>query len=463
MDDKELPEQFLIKMKELLGESYEDYLNSFQTEDFHGLRVNTLKCGPKEFAAFAPWNLKPVGWISNGFYYDGTDKPSRHPFYYAGLYYLQEPSAMTPASLLPIEPGDRVLDLCAAPGGKSTELAAKLRGTGMLFSNDVSNSRAKALLKNLELTGAENFCVSSETPEKLAEYFEGFFDKILVDAPCSGEGMFRRDSGMVKSWSEKGPDYYSAIQKTILEEAVKMLKPGGMLLYSTCTFDRSEDEESIRFVLERHPDMRLVPLKKEAGFAPGIGMPECVRLFPHLINGEGHFIALLSKNAAGVGTAERETSFYNLKKEDAEVLEGFFTEWVPGFLHRFDKKRLYEKNGYVYLLPEPFLTAGKDLLLKIRYLRTGLLLGEIKKGRFEPSQALAMCLKPEECSDTVQFSMEDERAVRYLKGETVSLKETEENGKKGWCLVCLGRFPLGFAKRAGASLKNKYFPGWRWQ
>ncbi|MGN0988524.1 MAG: SAM-dependent methyltransferase, partial [Otoolea sp.] len=183
-------------MKILLGEEYEAYLDSFAEEPVYGLRVNTLKVTVEEFlrkAADAGWELQPVPWVSNGFYYPKEKRPARHPWYYSGLYYLQEPSAMTPASRLPIEPGDKVLDLCAAPGGKSTELAARLSGTGLLFSNDISNSRAKALLKNLELFGSGNICVSSEPPEKLAKAFPAFFDKILVDAPCSGEGMFRRD------------------------------------------------------------------------------------------------------------------------------------------------------------------------------------------------------------------------------------------------------------------------------
>ncbi|CCY81748.1 nOL1/NOP2/sun family [Clostridium sp. CAG:149] len=192
---------------------------------------------------------------------------------------------MTPANLLPVKPGDRVLDICAAPGGKSTELGARLRGEGLLFSNDISNSRAKALLKNLEMAGIPNICVSSEAPEKLSEFLPEFFDCILVDAPCSGEGMFRREPDMIKSYRERGPEDYVPIQRAIMEEAVKMLRPGGYLLYSTCTFDREENEGTIRYILDRHPDMSLCSLPHRFGFAEGIGMPECVRLFPHRIEG----------------------------------------------------------------------------------------------------------------------------------------------------------------------------------
>lgn len=470
MDTRELPIEFLDKMKELLGDSYGEYLDSFHKESFYGLRVNTLKNDPAEFVKSAPFKLNPVKWISNGFYYDGLEKPARHPYYYAGLYYLQEPSAMTPANLLPVEPGDCVLDLCAAPGGKSTELAAKLKGKGMLFSNDISSSRAKALLKNLELAGVENFCAASETPEKLVEYFEGFFDKILVDAPCSGEGMFRRDRDMVKSWVEKGPGYYSAIQRTIVEQAVRLLKPGGMLLYSTCTFDVEEDEGTIGEVLKNYPEMSLIELKKQDGFKPGIGLTECVRLFPHQIDGEGHFIALLHKaDIHEENISKIKISNSNLSKTDTQAVSDFL-KYVSKV---FDPVRLYNKNECVYYLPEPLLYGSPDRLLKIRYLRTGLLLGELKKGRFEPSQALAMCLKKSEFSDVIDFSSGDERVMRYLKGETIALSDKEINNKemsnkkindiKGWCLVCVDGFPLGWAKRAGSGLKNKYYPGWRWQ
>ena len=219
---------------------------------------------------------------------------------------------MTPAAVLDVRPGDRALDLCAAPGGKSTELAAGLQGEGVLFANDISASRAKALLKNLELSGASNICVLSETPKRLAERFPEFFDRILVDAPCSGEGMFRRDPGMIRSYAERGPEYYMPLQREIVSEAVRMLAPGGRLLYSTCTFDEGENEGCLRFVLDAFPQMRLVEIEKREGFSPGIGMPECARLFPHKIRGEGHFLALLEKNP-GAGM-EEETQRKGVKR-----------------------------------------------------------------------------------------------------------------------------------------------------
>jgi NOL1/NOP2/sun family putative RNA methylase len=449
-----ISEEFLNRMRDLLGEEdYKAYLNSFEEERLYGLRVNTWKISPEAFVEMTSLKLHPVPWINNGFYYEGEQRPAKDPYYYAGLYYLQEPSAMTPAHMLPVVPGDKVLDLCAAPGGKSTELGAKLKGKGILVSNDISNSRARALLKNLELWGIENICVTSEEPQKLKNTFTGFFDKILVDAPCSGEGMFRKDADMVKSYEEHGPEYYAAIQKEIVGHAVDMLAPGGLMMYSTCTFSICENEDIIRLILEKHTDMELVKLPLFEGASDGIGLSGCLRLFPHKIKGEGHFMALLRKKGGSVGTEEAKTE----RKKEKEL-----PKELSQFLSLISKplisSRIEIKNDCVYYLPEYFPENGG----KLRYLRTGLCLGEMKKERFEPSQALAQSLKMGEFKQTLSFQKEDERVIRYLKGETVFLTETEER-IKGWCLICVDGFPLGFAKGNGDTLKNKYYPGWRWQ
>ena len=466
-DVRQLPEAFLLKMQELLGEEFGQYLESFKEEWKPGLRVNTLKLSPKELAELVPWNLEPVPWADNGFYYDGTLdggvlRPSKHPAYYAGLYYLQEPSAMTPAAMLPVVPGDRVLDLCAAPGGKSTELASKLKGRGMLVSNDISYSRARALLKNLELAGAANICVTSEGPEKLAGVWPEFFDKILVDAPCSGEGMFRRDEDMVKDWNEKGPEYYMPIQRQILSQAAAMLRPGGYMLYSTCTFSVEEDEGNVAYVLEEFPQMQLccLDLDKVPGACGGFGLPGCMRLFPHRLKGEGHFLALMRKKGGDdggkeilppmdSGTARKRVRAVEKEKELDAFLRQSGAEWDYG--------RIVIHQDNVYYLPE-----GLAWNLPLRFLRTGLFLGELKKGRFEPSQALAMSMKAGQFPNTVSFPAGDSRVLRYLKGETISL-EGDEGPVKGWCLAAMEGFPLGWAKGTGMSLKNKYYPGWRWQ
>ncbi len=455
MKEIKVSEEFLCRMKDLLGEEeYKAYLKSFEEERLYGLRTNDLKITPEEFAEKGIFSLKPVPWIKNGFYYEGEDRPAKNSCYYAGLYYLQEPSAMTPASLLPVVPGDKVLDLCAAPGGKSTELGARLKGKGILVSNDISNSRAKALLKNLELWGIENICVTSEKPEKLKNTFGEFFDKILVDAPCSGEGMFRKDADMVKSYEEHGPEYYAVIQKEILKQAADMLVPGGFLLYSTCTFSVCENEDVIDWILNENEQMELIPLLPFEGASRGIGLSGCLRLFPHKIKGEGHFMALLKKR-----------DFHINRAEDSEK-ERIKSTPIPSDLSSFlslvskplDQSRIRIKENCVYYLPEFFPEKAKGL----RYLRTGLLLGEMKKDRFDPSQAFAMAMRQEEFQQSLSWKRQDERVLRYLKGETIFLND-EEGQVKGWCLICVDGFPLGFAKGTGTSLKNKYYPGWRWQ
>lgn len=460
MSELKLSEEYLNRMRDLLGEEeFSAYLKSFDEERLYGLRVNAAKVTPEAFPELVSWDLKPVPWIPNGFYYEGTERPAKDPYYYAGLYYLQEPSAMTPAMLLPVEPGDRVLDLCAAPGGKSTELGVKLAGKGVLISNDISNSRAKALLKNLELWGISNICVTSETPDKLADVFGPWFDKILIDAPCSGEGMFRKDDDMVKSYEERGPEYYSEIQKEITDQAVRMLAPGGLLLYSTCTFSRCEDEEIICHILENHQEMELIRLPLFEGASDGIGLDGCIRLFPHKIKGEGHFISLLRKNGGGAertAAGSRERSRMEPQGKRASALPTELTDFFALMNREFDDSRIMIKNDSVYYLPENFVPAKE-----LRYLRTGLLLGELKNKRFEPGQALAMTLHAEEFKQTISWKKEDDRVIRYLKGETISLTP-EEGPVKGWCLVCVDGHPLGFAKGTGMALKNKYYPGWRW-
>lgn len=464
VDYRELPEEFLNKMRDLLGKEYDAYTASFSRTPESGLRVNRLKPGAGELLKCSGFQLTPVPWIDNGFYYGETEpRPSRHPYYLAGLYYLQEPSAMTPASLIPISEGDCVLDLCAAPGGKSTELAARLHGTGLLFSNDISSSRAKALLKNLELAGAENICVACETPEKLSLCLGGRFHKILVDAPCSGEGMFRKDPDMAKRYLEKGPKYYCGLQKAIVKEAVKLLRPGGMMLYSTCTFDERENEGVIRWLLEQEPELSLIKLPVHNGFREGIGLTECVRLYPHRIGGEGHFMALLQKSGGDSESGKAEGAvggqIGGTKEGGKEVVISF----LQTLKKSFDSDYIYLKNGNAYYLPRPVGDDRAAFLGPIRYLRTGLLLGEVKKERFEPAQALAMSLRMEEAPDALNLDSRDERVIRYLKGETLLLTEGERKPGSGWCLVCTDGFPLGWARRSGHNLKNKYYAGWRWQ
>lgn len=443
-----LPLAYIEQMKALLGTEYGAYLDSLEQERFFGLRMNTLKAAPEMLLQEGLFALSPVPWCAEGFYYDGRERPAKHPYYHAGLYYLQEPSAMAPAAALPVLPGEHVLDICAAPGGKTTQLAAKLEGTGILFANDISAGRAKTLLKNVELAGIRNAVVLSERPERLAEKFPGFFDKVLVDAPCSGEGMFRKEPEMVKNWDVKMLKFCRQEQAAILEACAELLRPGGQLLYSTCTFSPEENENSIAAFLKNHPEFRTIPITKEYGFAGGIQpLTDCARLYPHKLRGEGHFLALLEK-AGGTGglTYQRELGGW---EQEMEPFADFAAEML-----REKPAGTYKRYGDgLYLLPEGMPETGG-----LRVLRSGWLLGTLKKGRFEPSQAFAMGLKKEDVLRAADFPLEDKRVLRYLKGETVEFEGTD-----GWTLVCVDGFPLGWAKAQKGRLKNKYPVSWKWE
>ena len=511
-----IPEEFEMKMKKLLGGEYEEFLASYDRPRNFGLRVNVDKISPGEFEKIAPFHLTKIPWTENGYYYEEQDMPARHPFYYAGMYYLQEPSAMTPASRLVSQPGDKVLDLCAAPGGKATELGARLHGQGVLVANDISASRAKALLKNIEVFGIRNSFVVNEVPAKLAENFQEFFDKILVDAPCSGEGMFRKDPAVAKVWDSNKPFECAKQQKEIITRAAQMLAPGGNMLYSTCTFSPEENEQVIQFLLDSRDDMEIREIQPYEGFAPGrpevayegwdgectdpvrrkMGTPDlkkCVRIWPHKMAGEGHFLALLHKKAPGEaaraqendrnGHPNRETTIDEHKNPVEGTISDIkgigkpetkaLTEFFADISMEMTWKQVEVRKGQVYLVPEA-LGTRKGLV----FLRNGLYLGEIRKDRFEPSQSFAMALKKEEYTAVIDLDYSDVRVEKYLRGETLEVDDIVEHNlqeaekmsdtksmkkrlEKGWQLVCVNGYPLGWGKLVNGTLKNKYHAGWR--
>lgn len=468
----DLPQSFLDSMKEILGEDYEAFLAGFDGQRQYGLRVNTLKMKLEEFERIAPFHLKKVPWISNGYFYEAEDAPAKHPFYSAGLYYLQEPSAMTPASRLKVQPGERVLDLCAAPGGKATELGAALQGEGLLVANDINTARARALLRNLELFGISNSFVTNEPPYVLAERFPEFFHKIMVDAPCSGEGMFRKNPAVVDSWQEKGPEYFSKLQREIIVQAADMLLPGGMMFYSTCTFSPLENEKTITHLLKERPDMEVIPMEDYEGFAEGLtsyrgevfdeSCKLCRRIWPHKMSGEGHFMALLHKKN-GVQQQVQQTVSQSsiwwekckgLNKEQKAAAEDFFSHVNIAY----DEKRIDVRGDNLYYLPAPKYD-GRGL----HFLRNGLFMGEFKKKRFEPSQPFALALHAQDFDQVLDFPADDERLSRYLRGETLDVSDliAGEKKRKGWQLVMVAGHPLGFGKLVNNNLKNKYPAGWR--
>lgn len=468
----DLPQSFLDSMKEILGEDYEAFLAGFDGQRQYGLRVNTLKMNLEEFERIAPFHLKKVPWISNGYFYEAEDAPAKQPFYSAGLYYLQEPSAMTPASRLKVQPGERVLDLCAAPGGKATELGAALQGEGLLVANDINTARARALLRNLELFGISNSFVTNEPPHVLAERFPEFFHKIMVDAPCSGEGMFRKNPAVVDSWQEKGPEYFSKLQREIIVQAADMLLPGGMMFYSTCTFSPLENEKTITHLLKERPDMEVIPMEDYEGFAEGLtsyrgevfdeSCKLCRRIWPHKMSGEGHFMALLHKKSGTQQQVQQTVSQSSiwwekckgLNKEQKAAAEDFFSHVNIAY----DGKRIDVRGDNLYYLPAPKYD-GRGL----HFLRNGLFMGEFKKKRFEPSQPFALALHAQDFDQVLDFPADDERLSRYLRGETLDVSDliAGEKKRKGWQLVMVAGHPLGFGKLVNNNLKNKYPAGWR--
>ena len=467
-----LPEVFCTVMQSLLKDEYEAYMLSYEQPRYYGLRVNTTKVSAAQLEELVPFSLRQIPFISNGYYYQETDEPAKHPYYYAGLYYLQEPSAMTPAELLPVEQGDCVLDLCAAPGGKATQLAAKLNGTGVLLANDISVSRARGLLKNIELNGVSNCYVTAEAPEKLAGQYPEGFDKILVDAPCSGEGMFRKEPSLIRSWIERGPAVYHEMQIEILDAAVKMLRPGGLLLYSTCTFSKTEDEENVAYLLHRYPELILKDLPHPAGFQNGLQpYGQCIRIYPHRVEGEGHFLALLQKKPAAQELLNKSDSreekhsgkkkYGMISKDIMKALDEFMQTIHSPVLHKMlSEQELLFKEENVYVLP-----TGLKYKSNLRYLRTGLLLGSMdRNGRWEPSQALSMYLKGHEYENCLSLKADDRNVIKYLKGETILLPDAFQiQNRKSPVLVCVENYPLGWGRLNQHMLKNKYAAGWRMQ
>lgn len=464
IQEKDLPSEYKRAMKELLVNDYDAYIASLTETPYLGIRTNLLKLSPERLKELLGRSFKEIPWVREGFYFeeeksrlitpciDSLEKVksiSKNPYYFAGLYYIQEPSAMTPAMAANIKPGDRVLDLCAAPGGKSTQAAAYLKGEGLLVSNDFSASRVKALQKNIEVSGIDNVLITNEDPKNLANVYKEYFDKIIVDAPCSGEGMFRKDSAVFKAYLSRGPENFTDLQVSILNEAAKMLKPGGTLVYSTCTYSKVEDEGSLNKFLSTHPEFEIDPIKAEFGFEESKGLSGTVRLFPHKLKGEGHFVARLKKGKSD----EFYISIDKKNKKNNKKIPLELLNFLKKIKRDWDLSRIFINRDYAYYLP-------KDALIdkSLHYIRTGLLLGELKKNRFEPFQALAMNIKYEEWESPLNLKGEDERVIRYLKGETIEADD-EYSGIR---LVCVDTFPLGFVKQSGRLCKNKYYQGWRW-
>lgn len=494
-----LPKIFQQRMQSQLGAEYEIFLKSLEGERHRALRVNPLKGGKgpsaarERFLTLSPWQLEPVPWEKDGFYYtlgaasndpgsaEGAvcprEGPGRHPYHEAGVYYIQEPSAMAPAAFLGVEPGEKILDLCAAPGGKTTQIAGRMQGRGLLVSNEIHPQRARILSENVERLGIRNCLVLNESPEKLAEIFPDYFDRILVDAPCSGEGMFRKNENAGEEWSPENVEQCAARQDGILDCAVTMLRPGGRLVYSTCTFAPLEDEGSVSRLLLRHPELEILapaPCLNECradaerltawGFAPGspdwidsqaADIEKTLRLWPHRLRGEGHYLAVLRKE--GPQTAGEVQSLYGMAQGISEKDCREYLDFAAETLTERPKGLYLRFGDQLYLAPEDM-----PALKGLHVLRPGLHLGTLKKNRFEPSHALALALCPGEvrrCCPVDSAEGQESSittAAAYLKGQTFPFA-----GEKGWYLITVDGYGLGWGKSAGGIMKNHYPRGLR--
>ncbi len=428
-----LPEAFLEEMKNMLGSEYDAFLDSYNDGKIYALRLNPLKILTGTLNT--DWHLAPVEWCPTGFYYEEHDTPGKHPFHEAGLYYIQDASAMLPAELLDPVPGDYVLDLCAAPGGKSTQLAGKLLGQGLLVANEPIPSRAKILSENIERLGVKNALVVNAYPQDLSGRFECYFDKILVDAPCSGEGMFRKNPDAVNEWSPQSVEMCATRQAEILDEAAKMLRPGGKIVYSTCTFSSLEDEECIKNFIARHPDFSMLQEQ---------------RLWPHKVKGEGHYVALLQKKESSDTYSGKRKYVNTAKKAEYSGFISFAKENLPG-LQLDDRQDFLLFGDQLYYLPEGVLD-----IKGLKVLRPGLHLGTQKKDRFEPSHALALALKPSEVANSLDLPSDSSEVRAYLNGQALPC-----DGKNGWTLVTVDGYSIGWGKVSGGLLKNHYPKGLR--
>ncbi len=427
-----LPQAFLDRIKTQVGEEYPHFLESLERPRAVALRFNPLK-GEKPVLPFA---REDVPWEPMGCYYDPESRPGLHPYHEAGVYYLQEASAMAPVALLDPQPGEKVLDLCAAPGGKTTQIAGRMAGEGLLVCNEINPKRAKILGKNIERMGVSNALVLNEHPQTLQRKFVGFFDRVLVDAPCSGEGMFRKEEAAVTDWSVETVQMCAARQAEILDSAASMVRPGGVLVYSTCTFAPQENEEAVEGFLARHPEFTSEEVSAPWFTPAGIGM---FRLWPHKLKGEGHFAAVLRKTG---GEEEEPPALKEAKLPKA--WEEFARE---NRIHLPAGKALLFGQT-LYWVPE--ITPD---LKGLRVIRPGLELGELKKDRLEPAHALALWLK--EAKNRIDLPADSKEITAYMNGQTLPCKE------KGWTLVQVGGYSLGWGKADGTVLKNHYPKGLR--
>ena len=427
-----LPQEFLNRIQKQLGEEYPAFLETLDRPRAVALRFNPLKGEKPEL----PFVKEPVPWEPMGYYYDPDARPGLHPYHEAGVYYLQEASAMSAVALLDPQPGERVCDLCAAPGGKTTQIAGRMMGEGFLLCNEINPKRARILGQNIERMGVANALVTNEHPQRLAEKYAGFFDRVLIDAPCSGEGMFRKEESAVTDWSQETVEMCARRQAEILHSGAKLLKNGGRLVYSTCTFAPEENELAIEKFLDAHPEFVREPVDAP-WFAPaGEG---AFRLWPHKLLGEGHFAAVLRK------TGEEESC---VKPMDGQKLPKEWNDFAKCLKIQLPAGKALLFGSSLYWIPEEMPD-----IHRIKVVRPGLELGELKKNRFEPAHALALWLK--KCENIQNFPAQSEEIRKFMAGEVIP------GQVRGWCLITADGYSIGWGKGDGNTIKNHYPKGLR--
>ncbi len=428
-----LPQAFLARMQAQLGPDYPAYLASLDRPRAVALRLNPAKVPPSAL----PFLLEPVPWEPTGYYYDPDARPGLHPYHEAGVYYLQEASAMAPVALLDPQPGEWVCDLCAAPGGKSTQIAGRMGGRGLLLCNEFHPQRAKILSRNIERLGIANALVTNETPAALALRFPGQFDRVLVDAPCSGEGMFRKEEAAVTDWSQETVAMCARRQTEILAHAAEMVRPGGRLVYSTCTFAPEENERVVEHFLQHHPDFEPDPVDAPWFSCSGPGM---YRLWPHKLLGEGHFAAVLRRRTGSPDA--------HLKAAPGSELPALWTEFASALGISLPEGKALRFGSSLFWVPREL-----PQLSGLKVLRPGLELGSLKPNRLEPAHALALWLPG--CGCELQLPALGPEMRAYLHGDVLPCRA------RGWCLVKADDYPIGWGKADGSVLKNHYPKGLR--
>ena len=445
-----LPKEFCERMRALVGSGYDAFIQSYDTEINRGIRINPEKCADTAAVAAELGAAERVLWCDDGYYIDKEKINGSHPYHASGLIYFQEPSAMCAAEVIPI--GARMLDLCAAPGGKTTQLAARMGNEGLLISNEIIQKRASVLSENVERMGLKNTIVTNEAPSRLAERFPNFFDGIVVDAPCSGEGMFRKEPQAAQAWSVEHTLSCATRQKNIIDDAYKMLKPGGYIMYSTCTFSIDENERVVEHMAERY-GMEICDIPELAMLAPGIGgyvgTEKCRRIFPHIHKGEGHFAALLQKpDSVCDANAEQPRQ----RKTKNTALAAAVEAW-----REFEAETLNVKceGEFVLFGDELYLMPAELDIDKLRVVRCGLHLGTVKKNRFVPAHALSHAFGAVAYKNAVELDVSAPELLKYMRGEVIPGNVT------GWCVIAARGCGIGWGKASGGMVKNHYPKGLR--